>query len=164
MSTGRCPRGFQGHAPTSGPHHTSWLSLLMFCFISSASIIRAGPPASVPAGEDTDSGRVPCQASQPQGQHSGLAGQLLAVPEVGESLAALGGGSTLKQKVCGSDVPPLSSIPSTTLEQEGVRVALRHPLTPLPPSEQPRRTPRSPAGTNPQQRDEPPAHPSRTWD
>lgn len=62
MSTGRCPRGFRGHTPTCGPHHTSWLSLLMFCFISSASITRAGPPVSVPAGEGTDGGGMPCQA------------------------------------------------------------------------------------------------------
>lgn len=74
-----------------------------------------------------------CPAKPPgPREHSGLARQLLAVPEVGESLA-LGGGSTLKQKVCDSEVPPLSSIPSTILEQEGVRVAPRHPLTSLPP-------------------------------
>lgn len=132
MSTGRRSRGFRGHAPTSGPHHTSLLSLLMFCFISSASVTRAGPPASVPAGEDTDSGGMPCQASGPQGQHSVLARQLLAVPEMGESLA-LGGGSVLKQKVCDSEVPPLSSIPSTILEREGMRVAPRHSLPSLPP-------------------------------
>lgn len=70
----------------------------------------------------------------------------------------------LKQKVCDSEVPPLSSIPSTTLQQEGVRVALLHPVTSLPPPEQPPRASRSLAGTNPQQRDKPLAHPGRTWD
>lgn len=117
MSTGGCPRS---SPPSPGPRRTSWLSLLMFCFISSASIARAGPPASVPAREDTAGGGGLPEPPGPAAGAPGRAQRLLEVPDVGESLAALcSGGSTLKQKVCGSEVPPLSSIPSTTLRQGG---------------------------------------------
>lgn len=119
----------------------------MFCFISSASVARAGAPASVPAGEDTAGGRGLPEPPSPAAPTPG-------VPAVGEPLAALcSGASTLKEKVCGSDIPLLSSIPSTTLGQgggEGWPSSPPHPSATI-------------LSGLPWQRDEPLACPSLTW-